>query len=308
MIASRGVQLAGYSLLTVIYNLYFHPLHNYPGPVLYRASWLPRALRILRGYWTRDLLVLAEQYGPVVRVAPNVLVYTSADAWKDIYGHQNGAVAKGEEFGKDPKFYRFKNFPPNILGESRENHGLIRRQLSHGFSEKSLRAQEDIIKSYVDLLVKRLKERCVPAPSQKDAPRASEKTAVDMKSWLNYTTFDVIGDLAFGEPFDCLEKGTMDPRVSFLERGLQAGNQTYFLKELGLERFLSLIMTRTASFRRDMIDKTSSVLRRRMELNSERHDLIEGLLSKQEDWVRIMPNVLCWLDLAVLTGNPGHFL
>lgn len=238
-------------------------------------------------------------------MAPNVLFYTDAGVWKDIYGHQNGAVTKGEEFGKDPKFYRLRNLPPNILGESRENHGLIRRQLSHGFSEKSLRAQEGIVKGYVDLLVKRLRERCMPVSSEKDTLSAS-KTAFDMKSWLNFTTFDVIGDLAFGEPFGCLEKGTMDPRVSFLDRGLQTGNQTYFLKELGLERCLSLILARTASLRRDIIEKTASVLRRRMDLKSERHDLIEGLLSKQEDWVRFMLDTLCCLDVLGLTGTLGH--
>lgn len=91
----------------MLYNVYFHPLRKYPGPLLHRASCLPRLLSILRGYYSRELFDLAEQYGPIVRVAPNVLIYTDADAWKDIYSNQNGAVNKGEEFEKDAKSYRF---------------------------------------------------------------------------------------------------------------------------------------------------------------------------------------------------------
>lgn len=68
----------------------------------------------------------------------------------------------------------------------------MRRSLSHAFSDKALRAQEPIVQKYVDLLVQRLHEN-----SSKDGP-------IDMISWYNYTTFDIIADLTFGEPLYCL--------------------------------------------------------------------------------------------------------
>lgn len=278
--------MVGYFALAALYNLLFHPLRNYPGPLLYRASKLPRAVRIFRGRWTRDLFALTETYGPVVRVAPNELVYTTAEAWKDIYSHHNGAAAKGEEFEKDAKFYRTRGFPPNILSETRDNHALIRRQLSHGFSEKSLREQEPIIRGYVDLMMKRLRERC-PSPAAAGAKNSPQppKSAFDMRQWFNFITFDVIGDMAFGEPFGCLEKGEIDEQVAFFEKGLQTGGQTYFMKEIGADRLTSWLFLRIASFRKTLVEKTSAVLRRRMNLNVERPDLIEGLLKKNEDWV-----------------------
>lgn len=208
-----------------------------------------------------------------------MLVYTHQDAWKDIYGHQNGATIKGEELGKEYYFYRSRNVPPNILSESRENHGLIRRQLSHGFSDKSLRAQEPIIKGYVDLFIQRLKERCVPGAD------GSATTEFDMRHWFNYATFDIIGDLAFGEPFGCLEKGQSDPRVAFLEKGLSTANTTYFVKELGLERFLMLVAMRVANFRKVLVQQMSQILERRLSMTTERLDLIEGLIKKKDDWV-----------------------
>lgn len=226
---------------------------------------------------------LADKYGPVVRVAPGVLVYTNAEAWKDIFGHQNGAAVKGEEFGKDYHFYRARGVAPNILSESRENHAMIRRQISHGFSDKSLREQESIIKGYVDLFIQRLQERCVPGAD------GSSTTAFDMRHWFNYATFDIIGDLAFGEPFGCLEKGELDPRVAFLEAGLATANKTYFIKELGAERFLMLLAMRIAKFRKDIVEQMSQVLERRMSLTAGRPDLIEGLIKKKDDWVSSSP-------------------
>lgn len=202
-------------------------------------------------------------------------------------------MVKGEEFGKDFAFYRARGIVPNILSESRDNHALLRRQLSHGFSDKSLRAQEDIITGYIDLLIRRLKERCPPAEDEAAAAAAAtvpaaQKTAFDLKHWYNFTTFDVIGDLAFGEPFGCLERGELDEHVAFLDGGLHTANQTQFVKEIGLERGLTLILRRVMKFRANLIQNMSAVLRRRMDLNAERPDLIEGLLKKQEDWVSRM--------------------
>ena len=50
---------------------------------------------------------------------------------------------------------------------------------------------------YFNLLITRLKEMI-------DSPA---KGKVDMCNWYNFTTFDVIGDLSFGESFEALEKG-----------------------------------------------------------------------------------------------------
>jgi cytochrome P450 len=74
----------------------------------------------------------------------------------------------------------------------------MRKLMTHAFSETSLREQEPLIHSYCDFLIKRLHD-------QIDGPKKVE--VVDIVSWLNFTTFDIIGDLTFGEPFHGLEKG-----------------------------------------------------------------------------------------------------
>jgi cytochrome P450 len=75
------------------------------------------------------------------------------------------------------------------------NHSRQRRALAHSFSTKALLEQEYIIKTYVDQLITNLKRL------------GANDEAFNMVNWLNFTTFDIIGDLAFGEPFGCLDQG-----------------------------------------------------------------------------------------------------
>lgn len=56
---------------------------------------------------------------------------------------------------------------------------------------------------YVDLLIARLKE----VETKGDG-------VVNMVHWFNFTTFDVIGDLAFGESFSLLKEGVWSRHLS----------------------------------------------------------------------------------------------
>ena len=70
---------------------------------------------------------------------------------------------------------------------------MMRKTLSHGFSASALTAQEDLVHHYVDLLIRQL--------------RKCNGAELDAVKWYNYTTFDIIGELSFGESFGSLETG-----------------------------------------------------------------------------------------------------
>lgn len=76
-----------------------------------------------------------------------------------------------------------------------DNHARQRRALSHAFSLKALTDQEDIIQHFVNKLVTNVRAM------------AQQGVEFNLVDWLNFTTFDIIGDLAFGEPFGCLDSG-----------------------------------------------------------------------------------------------------
>lgn len=115
-------------------------------------------------------------------------------------GHRK--TAQGEN-PKDSQFYRGNL--ESIVAAPRQDHTRIRRVLAQGFSAQAMANRQPAIKTYIDLLIRRLHENC-----------QNGCRPLDMTAWCNWTTFDIFGDLAFGAPFDCLEKAAYHPWVSFI--------------------------------------------------------------------------------------------
>lgn len=86
-------QVVCYICCYVLYNLYFHPLRNFPGPRLYAALRLPYTVNILNGNPHFVIADLHEKYGPVVRIAPDELAFAGQDSWRDIYGTYDGKMS-----------------------------------------------------------------------------------------------------------------------------------------------------------------------------------------------------------------------
>ncbi|KAE8333944.1 cytochrome P450 [Aspergillus sergii] len=196
-----------YIIHTTVYNLLFSPLTSFPGPKLWAVSNIPRQISVLGGRSHLRMLALHHRYGPVVRVGPNELSFNGPQGFRDIYGFRRGQP----QFQKDPKMYGspLSGISNSIGGHiDSETHSRHRRLLSHAFSERSLREQEGIVVYYVDLFIQRLRERT----SLNKIHKAEE----DLKSWFNFTTFDIIGDLMFAETFDCLKDSQLHPWIALV--------------------------------------------------------------------------------------------
>ena len=142
------------------------------------------------------ILKLHEKYGPVVRTAPNELSFNTDGSWKDIYGFRQGHLP----FIKSP-FYdggSFADQAHSIVSERDPvTHGKMRKYLSHAFSDRSLKEQEDLVSDVVDEFIAQL------------GLNSSGEEGVDIVFWFNLTTFDIIGSLAFGESFGGLKSGEL---------------------------------------------------------------------------------------------------
>lgn len=151
-----------------------------------------------------------EKYGPVIRLSPNELAFTSAAAWQDIYGHRNGR----QDLNKDPIHVGSVDPMPGVSTISmadHPNHARQRKALSHGFSKKALWEQEGIVQEFVDKLMTRFQEF------------AKRGETFDIVKWYNFITFDVIGDLSFGESFGCLERGDFHFWITLIFDAVKAG-------------------------------------------------------------------------------------
>ncbi|CAG8975282.1 hypothetical protein HYALB_00008066 [Hymenoscyphus albidus] len=115
-----------------------------------------------------------------------------------------------------PKDNRRRSEEPNgaasTVLSNEEDHKRMRRLQAHAFSEKALRAQEFVLDSYVDKLIKSLREKAATPAS----------SVVDMVLWYNCTTFDILGDLAFGQSFGGLEEGSLHPWIKLIFNTIKA--------------------------------------------------------------------------------------
>ncbi|TLD29127.1 hypothetical protein PspLS_03652 [Pyricularia sp. CBS 133598] len=194
-----GIILLAIPTHIFIYNIWFHPLAAFPGPLMYRAFDSFKVYQQLTGNINHRLHEAHEKYGDVIRIAPWQLSYTTATAWTDITAGHKGQIPTNPAYGQAEKdLFGACGF----LWVGNEEHARHRRVLSPAFSDKSLREQEPIVSKYLDLLVTRVKER--------------SGDVVDFWLWMNFTTFDIIGDLTFGESFDCLKESRLHPWVDYL--------------------------------------------------------------------------------------------
>ncbi|KAI1430543.1 cytochrome P450 [Xylaria sp. CBS 124048] len=184
-----GLTLLAFLRLAIhaVYNLYFHPLRHIPGPPLWIAIDGFRQIYKARGMLEFKYKEFHDTYGEVVRVNANEVAFNRPEAWKDIYGHGHA------EFPKH--FPGLKLDTKQIVFANSKDHIRYRRAMMPAFSDKALRLQEPLICVYVDLLVKRLRET------------SARGQAVNMVRWYNFTTFDLIADLAYGTPLQGLAEG-----------------------------------------------------------------------------------------------------
>ena len=171
---------------------------------------MPGVIWTLQGRLPFETRRLHDKYGPVVRLSPFELAFNSSTAWQDIYGHRNGR----QDLDKHPIHVGAVDPMPGVSTISMartEEHDRQRRALSHGFSKKALWDQEAGVNAFVTKLIDNMHSF------------ARKGEAFDIVKWFNFVTFDVIGDLSFGESFGCLERGDFHFWITLIFDAVKAG-------------------------------------------------------------------------------------
>ena len=134
--------------------------------------------------------------GSIVRTAPNELSFNTAQSWKDIYDFRPGH----KTFIKS-NFYDGGSFADrcgSIVSErDPKKHEIMRKYLSHSFSHRSLTEQEYLVSKNVDNFIDKIGQ--------------IGSRGTDIALELTLMSFDIIGDLAFGENFKGTESGNPYP-------------------------------------------------------------------------------------------------
>ena len=293
----------------VIYNLFFHPLHDLPGPLLYRAFDFPFTIPLIKGRAHRNLLALHNKYGPVVRVGPNEVSHISGDIWREVYGHNatKGAIpefpkATGSSFVPYNGYHGFLTSPRLI-------HRRYRALFSHAFSQQGLLAQEGRVLGWVEKFMATLKRRV----EREGGP--DERVTVDFVDWFNWLTMDIIGDLAFGESFECLDKMRAHGWVNELLGSVQLSVAFQIIEKYGLLNVFFLVMPkRLKEVRRKNYAFSSEKIDRRVANTRQgvvRGDFLDTVLAKPLDdpeKVAFMEQGERYLSLPELKSVSSNFV
>ncbi|RDA88257.1 hypothetical protein CP532_0364 [Ophiocordyceps camponoti-leonardi (nom. inval.)] len=180
-------QVLVFHLVKAINRIYFHPLSKFPGPPLYAITNLPFVHHLyIQGTWWKQAAAFHRRFGTAVRIGPNYLMVDGSMAWPDIFGRRK------QEFPKPAGYFDSADHL-SIVNAPYEDHRRIRRLLSPAFSEASLSEQEPVLIKHVSDLMS-----CLDDFAQRREP-------VNMVNMLNFTTFDIIGQLGFSKSLGCLE-------------------------------------------------------------------------------------------------------
>ena len=275
-----------YVLGKVIYNLYFHPLNAFPGPKLWAVSRVPWNWVNLQGRLCWKLVEVHQEYGPVVRVAPDELSYTTGTAWKKIYGQKHPEFSKClDGRGIAPAS---RNGMRGIVTEDQERHGVLRRAILPAFSERALREQEHYLQNYAAKLIRQL--------------RAAEGPQNIFK-WYALTTFDIISELAFGEPGTCLDTAEQ-PWLAVISSRAKGIVWYELAMYYGIYNFITWVAPgRTVKPREKHMQLCAAKLKKRLQKKGDFTDFMSYIVDNQTEKLSNMD--LVFMTSAFIVAGSG---
>ncbi|KAI0189856.1 cytochrome P450 [Astrocystis sublimbata] len=171
-----------YAAWKCIYNIYLHPAASFPGPRLAAVSNVWYAYHWATGRYPWAVQNALKQYGDVVRVAPNELVFITPQAFTDIYEPQTGGL---EHFPKT-------NFMDLGVGDNAllwemdpVKHHTYAKKVAPAFSARAIKEKEVTVNKYIEAFIQRMKEI------------GDQDEGIELKTWTDWVAMDTSADLAY---------------------------------------------------------------------------------------------------------------
>ncbi|KAI0454857.1 cytochrome protein [Xylaria acuta] len=281
-------------LAKAVYNLYFHPLAKLPGPFWGRVSLFWRFWHTMSGRSHRAIERQHKKYGPVFRVSPNELSFASVDSWKTIYGFP----PPGQPHLVKSEFYDIygAGFKTGCIGSERDpqQHASKKKNLSAAFSTKALNAQEALVQKCWDQFVEKI------GPLSRATPEG-----INIVKWFEMVTFDILGEMAFGESFHCIEEEKhhfwLDLILDHLQEITLVDNlrRFPFLVTLGKLILPSL----TVQVREKHTGYSRAKVQKRLDAENTRHDFLTNMVSKVKSGVVSREEMTAHASTLIIAGG-----
>ncbi|OBT58519.1 hypothetical protein VE04_01242 [Pseudogymnoascus sp. 24MN13] len=141
-------------------------------------------------------IVAHRKYGPLVRVGANMISVDDPAAMSTIYGFKP-IYSKTAFYPIVEALYKGKLLANLFTTRSEQYHARLKRASVTAYSMTALADRDTLVQAGIDLFLKRI-----------DEVGAGGTKAFDIGSWLQFFTFDVLGEINFSERLGFLETGT----------------------------------------------------------------------------------------------------
>ncbi|KAI0868739.1 cytochrome P450 [Hypoxylon argillaceum] len=167
----------------IIYRLLLHPLSKYPGPFLAKLTDAYAGVIAAR----RRLHLVAyeshEKHGPVIRMAPNRILFNTAAAFRAIY-RDDDRITKAPVYELITRNGVYSVF--NTL--DRDAHRAKRKVVALAFSDRATRSFTPVLLPHIDICLRQF--------------QSSSGQPVNMTRQMSHLAIDVVGKLALGYDLD----------------------------------------------------------------------------------------------------------
>ena len=285
-------------ILSLVQNLYFSPLSKFPGPFLWKAYRLRFVYSLISGNYVKDVRAIHEKYGDIVRLAPNEVSFAREDAWAQI-------LSGPKHFPRNRLWYKPPlEQPDNIITTpNNADSSRMRRLIGRGMSVNACKKQEPIVQSYVDSFMSKLHALALSSSIDEKGPAGG---TVNVTDWFNFFTFDVTGDLSFGESFDCLSDGKLHPWVFAIFKyikgmAIAASARFYPFIEKLLLRCMPESIRRA---HREHYQFTVDRVHKRLALGHERDDFMSSVIRDNKNFQNMsLPEIESTFAILVIAGS-----
>jgi cytochrome P450 len=177
-----------------------YDLRKYPAPSIAGFSNIWSVFHSRRLRRSRAILQAHQRLGRIVRIQPKHVSFWDPRAVQDIYGHQT--VCEKDTFYDTISGGANENI---VSTRDRDEHARKRRYIANAFSQRNILSMEPSVRLKVEKLLSRLDRA------------AAIGEVIDIRQWLNFFTFDVISDMAFGNDPRFLDLGKAETTAQSLD-------------------------------------------------------------------------------------------
>ncbi|KAH6637784.1 cytochrome P450 [Boeremia exigua] len=267
----------------LIYRGFFHRLRKIPGPFLARFSKFHATFAgVLPNYqYFKYSEALHKKYKTdVIRTGPREVTVFCAEAIPLVHGPMS-RCRKGTWYNNASHIGKASTHTTR----DKQEHKTRRKAWDHALNAKALREYEPRLNRHALALMTKLKEEAV-------------NPSVRITNWVNFYSFDVMGDIGFSRSFGMLEKGEEDPMIKLLYASMEP------LSTFGHIPWALNLITRTSAGAKPLIEHinwTAKVLKERKAITPKENDIFTWLLDPES--LDVTPELNADSRLLIVAGS-----